>query len=104
MAQRLKLTIKDRSRKMKRQMIVSKLIAQGYSGEIARKAVDQIDLDEEEENGALEKMIAKAMRLYASKYNGGRLQQKIMEYGVRKGFGLDAIRQKLQEQEWNDDE
>ncbi len=104
MAQRLKLTIKDRSRKMKRQMIVSKLIAQGYSGEIARKAVDQIDLDEEEENGALEKMIAKAMRLYASKYSGGRLQQKIMEYGVRKGFGLDAIRKKLQEQEWNDDE
>ena len=103
-AKRLKNSVKDRSKKMKRQMIVSKLMAQGYSSEIARRAVEQLDFDDEDETGALEKTIAKAQRLYAAKNSGKQLQQKIVEYGVRKGFTADSIRHKLEEQELIEDE
>lgn len=104
MAQRLKLTVKDRSRKMKQQLIASKLIAQGYSPEIARRTASQLDLDDEDEDSALEQTMAKAQRLYAAKHSGARLQQKILEYCIRKGFSADAVRRKLEEQELKNDE
>ena len=104
MAQRLKLTVKDRSRKVKQQLIASKLIAQGYSPEIARRATSQLDLDDEDEDSALDQTMAKAQRLYAAKHSGARLQQKILEYCIRKGFSADAVRRKLEEQELKNDE
>ncbi len=104
MAKRLKANVKDRSKKMKRQIIVSKLMRQGYSSEIARRAVEKLDFEDEDEDSALEKTIAKAQRLYATKNSGKQLQQKILEYGVRKGFSADVIRCKLEEQELIKDE
>ena len=104
MAKRLKANVKDRSKKMKRQIIVSKLMRQGYSSDIARRAVEKLDFEDEDEDGALEKTIAKAQRLYAAKNSGKQLQQKILEYGIRKGFSAEVIRRKLEEQEQIKDE
>ena len=47
---------------------------------------------------------SKAQRLYAAKHSGARLQQKILEYCIRKGFSADAVRRKLEEQELKNDE
>ena len=103
-AQKLLGGIKDRSKKMKKQMIVARLMAQGYSGELARRTAEQLELDDDEESEALDKTIAKALRLYASRVEGSRLQQKIVAYCLQKGFPSDMVRQRLEEREWNDNE
>ena len=103
-AQKLLDSIKDKSKKMKKQMITARLMAQGYSSELARKSAERLELDDEEESEALDKTIAKAMRLYASRFEGDRLQQKIITYCLQKGFPSDMVRQRLEEWEWNDNE
>ena len=103
-AQKLLDSIKDKSKKMKKQMITARLMAQGYSSELARKSAERLELDDEEESEALDKTIAKAMRLYASRFEGDRLQQKIITYCLQKGFPSDMARQRLEEREWNDNE
>lgn len=103
-AQKLLSGIKDRSKKMKKQMIVARLMAQGYSGELARRTAERLELDDDEESEALDKTIAKALRLYASRVEGSRLQQKIVAYCLQKGFPSDMVRQRLEEREWNDNE
>ena len=103
-AQKLLGGIKDRSKKMKKQMIVARLMAQGYSGELARRTAERLELDDDEESEALDKTIAKALRLYASRVEGSRLQQKIVAYCLQKGFPSDMVRQRLEEREWNDNE
>ena len=78
--------------------------AQGYSSELARKSAERLELDDGGESEALDKTIAKAMRLYASRFEGDRLQQKIITYCLQKGFPSDMARQRLEEREWNDNE
>lgn len=104
LAEKLTDTIKDRSKKMKRQMIVSKLMAQGYSAEIARRAASHLEFDEEEEAGALTKNVEKAWRLYKNRYDGTVLRQKVVAYCMRKGFSAAAVHEKIEEQELDDDE
>ena len=79
-------------------------MAQGYSGELARRTAEQLELDDDEESEALDKTIAKALRLYASRVEDSRLQQKIVAYCLQKGFPSDMVRQRLEEREWNDNE
>ena len=88
---------------MKRQMIVSKLMAQGYSAEIARRAASHLEFDEEEA-GALTKTVEKAWRLYKNRYDGTVLRQKVVAYCMRKAFSAAAVHEKIEEQELDDDE
>ncbi len=104
LAQRLKSSVKDHSKKEKRQMIAAKLMAQGYSSEVARQAAQTLNLEDEDEEAALTKTIAKARRLYTAKFSDEKLQRKIVEYGVRKGFSIEQVRRKLEEQELENDE
>ena len=83
---------------------IDRLMAQGYSGELARRTAERLELDDDEESEALDKTIAKALRLYASRVEGSRLQQKIVAYCLQKGFPSDMVRQRLEEREWNDNE
>ncbi|MEG0264777.1 MAG: RecX family transcriptional regulator [Erysipelotrichaceae bacterium] len=106
MATRLQSTIKDKSEKMKKQVIIEKLIHNGFDSSIAKQAVNRLDFsdDEEEELLALDKTISKACRNYQRKYKGRVLRTKVIQYCVLKGFSSESIRSKIDEMEWENDE
>lgn len=103
MAQKLMTTMKDTSRKMKKQKIINKLISLGFDGDIARRSAEELDYEQEDESPALEKTIQKALRSYVRKYQGKELQSKIMLYCMRKGFSRSDIQCKLEEMECLDE-
>lgn len=106
MAEKLQNTIKDKSSKMKRQMIVNRLISNGFDSGTAQDALshlDQVNSDEEQQH-ALEKTIAKALRNYSRKYQGRQLKTMVSRYCINKGFSNDEIREKLNEMEWEDEQ
>lgn len=101
MAEKLKLTIKDKSSKMKKQTIIRKLISLGFDSDIAITTSDTLQLDEEDDSEALDKTIAKAIRSNIRKYQGNELRQHVVNYCMRKGFMLSAINERLDEMEWD---
>ena len=103
MAQKLMTTMKDTSRKMKKQKIINKLISLGFDGDIARRSAEELDYEQEDESPALEKTIQKALRSYVRKYQGKELQSKIMLCVLRKGFSRSDIQCKLEEMECLDE-
>lgn len=103
MAQKLMCTIKDTSRKMKKQKIINKLISLGFDGDIARRSAEDLDYEQEDERAALEKTIQKALRSYVRKYQGKELHAKVMMYCIRKGFSRSDIEYKLEEMECLDE-
>ncbi|MEG0273810.1 glycosyltransferase [Amedibacillus sp. YH-ame10] len=102
MAEKLLMTIKDKSSKMKKQTIIQKLINLGFDSDIAKTTGDTLRLDEEDDSEALDKTIQKAMRSYMRKYAGRELRGRILAHCMRKGFNTADINDKLNEMEWND--
>ncbi|MEG0841584.1 MAG: RecX family transcriptional regulator [Erysipelotrichaceae bacterium] len=105
MAKRLQISIKDKSEKMKKQVMIDKLIHNGFESSIAKAAVSQLDFsqDEEEELMALDKTIQKAIRNYQRKYKGRELRTKVVQYCILKGFSSESIRSKIDEMEWENE-
>lgn len=99
-AKRMVSSVRHQSDKIKRQTIIRKLIAQGYSSETARDAASALSFDEEDE-AALETAYRKALRLYASAEPDKR-EQKIKNYCLKQGFAYEQIR-RLMEREAADD-
>ncbi|MEG0736674.1 MAG: RecX family transcriptional regulator, partial [Longicatena sp.] len=102
MAEKLLMTIKDKSSKMKKQTIIQKLINLGFDSDIAKTTGDTLRLDEEDDSEALDKTIQKAMRSYMRKYASRELRGRILAHCMRKGFNTADINDKLNEMEWND--
>lgn len=100
MAEKIKMTLKDMSRKMKQQTMIAKLISLGFDSDIARVTSETIKFEEEGDLEALDKTIQKAQRVYSRKWSGKALRDHICTYCVRKGFTMHDIQTKLDEMEW----
>ncbi len=86
-------TIKNHSLNHKKQMIVKKLIADGFSSDLAQRAIDSLDFSSEvfKESEVLRKEAAKLYKNYKRKYTGSMLRNKIFQGLVMKGFNYDDI-------------
>lgn len=104
MAEKLMTTIKDKSKKMKKQTIVKKLINLGYDSDVALSASENLNFEDEDDHSALIKTIQKAQRNYARKYQGKDLHNKIVLYCMQKGFIREDILNQLEEMEENDED
>lgn len=104
MAEKLMATIKDKSRKMKKQTIVQKLISLGFDSDIARSTSERLNFEEEDDSEALNKTIAKAMRSNSRKLSGQPLKNKVLVYCMQKGFLHEDIMNRLNEMEWRDEQ
>lgn len=104
-AKRLQLSIKDKSEKMKKQLIVGKLINNGFDSSVARDAVSRLSFEKgsDEEEEALLKTIEKAKRNYQRKYQGSSLRMKVIQYCIMKGFSKELIKEKTDEMEWENE-
>ena len=92
-AQKLQLSIKGQSLKMKKQKMKQRLIVQGYSSSLADEVIAQMDFNEEasEQGALLEKAIQKAIKTYGKKYEGQELRNAILRALIRKGFTSDDV-------------
>ena len=104
MAEKLMTTIKDKSRKMKKQTIVQKLISLGFDSDIARSTSERLNFEEEDDSEALNKTIAKAIRSNSRKLSGQPLKNKVLVYCMQKGFLHEDIINRLNEMEWRDEQ
>lgn len=104
MAEKLMATIKDKSRKMKKQTIVQKLISLGFDSDIARSTSERLNFEEEDDSEALNKTIAKAIRSNSRKLSGQPLKNKVLVYCMQKGFLHEDIINRLNEMEWRDEQ
>ena len=93
-AKRLTHSLKEQSLRMQRKMLLNKLIAKGYSLEVAKEVSEEIELDGDD-NEALVRTIKKAKRLYAT-FEDSRQKEKIISYCVRKGFSISDIKDVLE--------
>ena len=91
LAEKYERSIRNKTAKMKKQAILSRLAGQGYSYEIASKAADALDLQEENEVELLNKEYLKAKRRYEKKYEGYDLKNHIVSYLLSKGFDYENI-------------
>lgn len=92
-AQKLQLSIKGQSLKMKKQKMKQRLIVQGYSPSLADEVIAQMDFNEEasEQSVLLEKAIQKALKTYSKKYDGQELKNAVLRSLIRKGFTSEDV-------------
>lgn len=93
-------TLTDRSINNARWELTQKLIAKGFSSDVAREASDQFEF-EIDANTAVQNAIDKAKRLYKS-MEEPRRTEKIKVYCLRKGFSLSEIMDALEREGLND--
>lgn len=103
MAEKLMISVKDKSISMKKKTILKKLMLQGFDMGVATECMKLLDFTNEDENAALEKTILKAQRNYARRFQGNQLRYKIVMYCVQKGFQREKVINKLEEMEWNNE-
>ncbi len=100
MAKRLAGSVRLESSKVVRQNIMNKLIAKGYSYDVAKYARDAVEIERDEDE-ILIQTVKKAERLYKNKEDGVRYQ-KIRQYCMRKGFTISQIDEALEWMEKDD--
>ena len=93
-------TLTDRSINNARWELTQKLIAKGFSSDVAREASDQFEF-EIDSNTAVQNAINKAKRLYKS-MEEPRRTEKIKVYCLRKGFSISEIMDALESEGIND--
>ncbi|MBR2670040.1 MAG: RecX family transcriptional regulator [Solobacterium sp.] len=98
-------TVKNESDRMKKEKLVIKLIQRGYPSGIAREAVNQLDLTEEDtEEDNLRKCAEKAYRRYSGRYTGKELKNRVFRYCFSKGYPSERINAVLEEMEFMQDD
>ena len=103
MAEKLMVTVKDKSLDMKKKTMIHKLILQGFERSIAKESVEALDFSDYDDADALEKTIQKGIRNYARRYQGSQLKTKVFAYCIQKGFHHEDIKAKLEEMEWHNE-
>ena len=85
--------IKHKSLSAKKQMILKKLVTDGFSYDTAREAVESLDFSDEtfEEKDLLKKEAAKARKRLSKKYEGTELRNRLYYTLYSKGFKNEAI-------------
>ncbi|MBR5755305.1 MAG: RecX family transcriptional regulator, partial [Erysipelotrichaceae bacterium] len=84
-------TIANKSRMAKKQAILNKLVSAGYSYEMSRSAVNELDINVDNEIELLKKEYEKARNRYEKKYSGYERRQKIYASLMNKGFSSEDI-------------
>ncbi|MBQ3295990.1 MAG: RecX family transcriptional regulator [Erysipelotrichaceae bacterium] len=90
---------KGKSVKALKQSILIKLTGNGYSYDNASKAVESLNINNENELELLSKEYAKALRKYEKKYEDYELRNHIYAYLLNKGFRSDDIKEVMEEQD-----
>ncbi len=103
LADKLKASVRDKSRFMKQQTIMRKLVSSGFDSVTAKQVSETIRFNEEDEKFALDKAIKKGVRNYSKKYKGYDLKNRVLTYCLGKGFQTSEILAKLNEMEWKDE-
>ena len=101
-AKRAARTLPDTSRRMKQNKLKAKLIAKGYSPEIADTVSGEFDFHDEnkDELENLRRCAAKAKKRYEKKYEGTRLRNTVFRYCSAQGYSAEDIYVILDEMEW----
>lgn len=89
---------KGRSSKALKQNILIKLTGNGFSYEDARKAVDSLNIINENELELLSREYFKALRKYEKKYQDYDLRNHIYAYLLNKGFRSEDIKEVMEEE------
>ncbi|GFH40633.1 recombination regulator RecX [Pseudolactococcus insecticola] len=79
--------------------ITTNLTSKGFSYDISRLAIEQLELESDEENESelLQKELEKLLRKYSRNYDGYDLKQRVTNALARKGFDFDVINRELRE-------
>lgn len=98
-------TIRDKSVKMRKQVLFQKLVNQGYSGEVLSRVMMDIDFekDERDEMEVLRKVAGKCKKRNERKYQGTQLRNVVYRYCATQGFDVEDIYVILDEMRWDDD-
>lgn len=101
-AEKVMPTIKDLSLKMKQEKLSIKLMTQGYEYNIIDVVMKSLNFSEDERNqlANCKKAAAKAVKRYASKYEGSALRNRVYEYLAQKGFEVDDINTVFSDMVW----
>lgn len=91
----------NKSMNMKKQTIKSKLINQGYSSDIADRAIESLDFSGSivQEKDIIRKEGNKLLKKYKAKYSGTELRNKVFTSLANKGFAYDNIYALINEME-----
>ncbi len=98
-------SIKDKSLRLKKQLMRQKLHAQGFESSISDLVMQRLNFadDERQELDRLRKTAAKARKRYESKSTGSKLRNQIYRYLGSQGYQAEDIYLVLNEMEWKDD-
>ena len=97
LAEKYNRTIKGKSVNMVKQTILNKLVSNGFSYEISKSVVDELNINNENELELLKKEYLKALNKYQKKYEDYELQNHIYSYLMNKGFKSEDIKKVLEE-------
>ncbi|MEG2330537.1 MAG: RecX family transcriptional regulator, partial [Anaerorhabdus sp.] len=105
-AEKIKPTVKEKSVKMKKKILVQKLMGQGFSSDVIDKVMKSLSFVEEErqEIDNLRKVANKAKKRYEKKYSGFKLRNTVYRYCASMGFDVEDIYVILDEMEWKNEQ
>ena len=90
-------TLKNKSLAGKKQSILNKLVNSGYSYEVSKNIINELDLKCDNEIELLQKEYQKAKKKYEKKYSDYELRQRIYGFLLNKGFNNDDIKKVMEE-------
>jgi len=104
-AEKIQITVKNKSVRYKTNHIYQRLLNQGFSAEIVEQAMKQLNFskDDSKEFDVLRKHAVKAHKRYVYKYEKSELRNRIFRYLVSQGFDYDDVYITLNEMEWLDE-
>ncbi|MBQ0066236.1 MAG: RecX family transcriptional regulator [Firmicutes bacterium] len=90
LAKKLSANVKEKSRKLREQRIVNKLIQKGYDYSIAQETAEHLDFSDSDDEAVL-LAYRKAQRLYKNEENDVDYRRKIRKYLRTQGFESSLI-------------
>ena len=103
LAEKLKSTVKDKSLSMKRKVIAQKLVRQGFESNVAYRASEAVEFEDEDDKNALQKTMMKAIRANQRKYQGTQLRNRVIHACIKKGFKSSDVLSLIDEMEWQNE-
>ncbi len=104
-AQKIQRQLKDKSLRKMKLIISQKLYSQGFTQEIAERAMHLLNFEDEsaEQRDALRSIASKAKQRYEKKHSGVELRNRVFRYCSSQGFEIDDIYLVLSEMEWENE-
>jgi len=98
-------TIKDKSLRLKRQLLRQKMHAQGFDSSVSEIVMARLNFadDERQELERLQKTAQKVRKRYETKSSGSKLRNQIFRYLSTQGYESEDIYLVLNEMEWKDE-